>query len=42
MINISSLTEFFYSINFMAVCDASLKFINLVGRWPGLSHDAFV
>lgn len=26
----------------MAVCDASLKFINLVARWPGSSHDALV
>jgi hypothetical protein len=32
----------FHSINVMAVCDASLKFTNLVARWPGSSHDAFV
>lgn len=29
-------------MNVMAVCDASLKFTNLVARWPGSSHDAFV
>lgn len=28
-------------INVMAVCGASLKFANLVAKWPGLSHDAF-
>lgn len=26
----------------MTVCDASLKFTNLVARWPGSSRDAFV
>lgn len=30
----------FYSINVMAV--SSSKFINLVVRWPGSSHDTFV
>lgn len=34
--------KFFHSINIMAVCYASLKYINLVARWPGSSHDAFV
>lgn len=26
----------------MAVCDSNLKFLNLVAKWPGSSHDAFV
>lgn len=30
----------FHSINVMAVCDASLKFTNLVARCSGSSHDA--
>lgn len=30
----------FYSINVMVV--SSSKFINLVVRWPGSSHDTFV
>lgn len=32
----------FHSINVMAVCDSNLKFLNLVAKWPGSSHDAFV
>ncbi|XP_062587653.1 putative nuclease HARBI1 [Saccostrea cucullata] len=32
----------FHSINVMAVCDSSTKFTNIVVRWPGSSHDAFV
>lgn len=32
----------YHSINTMAVCDAKLKFINLIAKWPGSSHDSFV
>ncbi|XP_062581489.1 putative nuclease HARBI1 [Saccostrea cucullata] len=32
----------YHSINTMAVCDAKLKFINIVAKWPGSSHDSFV
>lgn len=26
----------------MAVCNSNLNFLNLVAKWPGSSHDAFV
>lgn len=32
----------FHSINVMAVFNSNLKFLNLVAKWPGSSHDAFV
>ncbi|XP_062620963.1 putative nuclease HARBI1 [Saccostrea cucullata] len=32
----------YHSINTMAVCDANLKFLNVVAKWPGSSHDSFV
>jgi hypothetical protein len=32
----------FHSINVQAVCDARLQFTNIVARWPGCSHDAFI
>lgn len=30
----------FFSINVMGVCDAALKFTNIVANWPGSAHDA--
>ncbi|XP_061170751.1 putative nuclease HARBI1 [Saccostrea echinata] len=32
----------YHSINVQGVCDASLKFINIVAKWPGGTHDAFI
>ncbi|KAJ8978520.1 hypothetical protein NQ317_008589 [Molorchus minor] len=32
----------YYSINTQVVCDASLKIMNVVARWPGSSHDATI
>lgn len=29
----------YFSINVQVICDASLKFLNVVGRWPGSVHD---
>ena len=29
-----------FSINVMMVCDYSMKFTNIVARWPGSTHDA--
>lgn len=30
----------YFSINVMGVCDASLKFTNIVVNWPGSAHDS--
>ncbi|XP_042228180.1 putative nuclease HARBI1 [Homarus americanus] len=32
----------FFSINVMAVCDAHMKFTNLVVNWPGSAHDSHI
>lgn len=32
----------FHAINVQGICDASNVFLNLVVRWPGSTHDAFV
>ena len=32
----------FYSINVQAICDAKLKFTDVVARWPGSVHDSRV
>ncbi|ENN83248.1 hypothetical protein YQE_00393, partial [Dendroctonus ponderosae] len=32
----------YFSINTQVICDADLKFINLVASWPGSSHDSTI
>lgn len=32
----------YFSINSQFVCDASLKILNVVARWPGSAHDSTI
>ena len=32
----------FHSINVMGVCNANLKFLDLIVKWPESTHDSFV
>ncbi|KAK5644374.1 hypothetical protein RI129_005674 [Pyrocoelia pectoralis] len=32
----------YFSINVQGICNANLKIINMVARWPGSSHDATI
>ncbi|CAC5358622.1 HARBI1 [Mytilus coruscus] len=32
----------YHALNIQGICDSQKKFINLVVRWPGSSHDAFI
>ncbi|KAK3086191.1 hypothetical protein FSP39_015880 [Pinctada imbricata] len=32
----------FHAINVQAICESNLRFTNVVCRWPGATHDAFV
>ncbi|XP_071160779.1 putative nuclease HARBI1 [Mytilus edulis] len=31
----------YHSLNVMGVCDSNLKFLNIVAKWPGSTHDSF-
>ena len=31
-----------HTINVQAVCDMNMKFLDIVAKWPGSSHDAFI
>ena len=32
----------YHSINVQGVCDSNMKFLNIVAKWPGATHDAFI
>ncbi|XP_060063087.1 putative nuclease HARBI1 [Ylistrum balloti] len=32
----------FHALNIQGVCDAKLKFLNIVAKWPGTTHDLFI
>ena len=32
----------YHSVNVQVLCDVSLKFLNVLAKWPGGNHDAFI
>ncbi|CAG2229820.1 HARBI1 [Mytilus edulis] len=32
----------YHSVNVQGVCDSDMKFMNIVAKWPGATHDAFI
>lgn len=32
----------FHSINVQCLCDSKLKFLNIVAKWPGSTHDSYI
>lgn len=32
----------YFSVNVQAICDAELKVLNVVARWPGSAHDSTI
>ena len=32
----------YHSINVIGFCDASMRFLNIVAKWPGGTHNAFI
>ncbi|VDI62674.1 Hypothetical predicted protein [Mytilus galloprovincialis] len=32
----------YHSLNVQAICDAKMKFTNVVAKWPGNTHDSFI
>ena len=32
----------YHALNIQGISDADYKFVNIVARWPGSSHDAFI
>ena len=32
----------YHAINIQVVCDSDLNLLNIVAKWPGLTHDSFL
>lgn len=32
----------YHALNIQGICDHRMKFVNMVARWPGSTHDAFI
>lgn len=31
-----------HTVNVQVICDAEMRFTNVVARWPGSTHDSFI